>query len=59
MAALSLTVNTLHKAEIEFHGNFGHTLGRIHHITIMNKIDICYICLHLATQNVSPTLPGF
>ena len=29
MDLLPLTGNTLHKAEIEYQGKFGHTLGRI------------------------------
>ena len=29
MAAIPLTGNSLHKAEMEYHGKFGHTLGRI------------------------------
>ena len=40
MAALPITVNTLHKAEMEYHGNFGHTIGRIQHISPMNRIYI-------------------
>ena len=38
--ALLLSVNSLHKVEMEYHGKFGHTLGRIQHITIMSIIDI-------------------
>ena len=45
MAAIPLTVNALHKAEIEYHGKFGHTLGRILHIALMIIFDIFYaIC---------------
>ena len=40
MAALPLTINALHKAEMEYHGKFGHTLGRIKHITILSIIEI-------------------
>ena len=40
MAALPLTVNALHKAEMEYRGKFGHTLGRIQHIDRMSRIDI-------------------
>ena len=29
LSALPLTVHTLHKAEIEYNGTFGHILGRI------------------------------
>ena len=42
MDALPLTGNSLHKAEMEYHGKFGHTLGRIQHIALMSKIGICY-----------------
>ena len=44
---------------MEYHGNFGHTLGRIQHIALMSRIDSCYVTCCLATQNVAPTLPGF
>ena len=40
MSELPLTGNTLCKAEIEYHGNFGHTIFRIQHISIMSIIDI-------------------
>ena len=40
MDALPLTVNTLHKAEMEYHGKFGHNLGRIQHIDIMSRTEI-------------------
>ena len=59
MAALTLTGHALHNAEIEYHGKFGHTLGRIQHIALMSRIDLCYATCHLETQTVSPTLPGF
>ena len=59
MDALSLSRHTLHKAEMEYHGKFGHTLGRIQHISLISRIDICYATCILATQTVSPTLPGF
>ena len=59
MAALPLTGNALHKAEMEYHGNFGHTLGRIQHLSLMSRIYICYATCILATQNMAPTLPGF
>ena len=42
MAALPLTVNNLHNAEMEYHGKFGHTIGSIQRIDIMSRIDICY-----------------
>ena len=42
---------------MEYHGKFGHTLGRIQHISIMSRIDICYATCCLSTQTVAPTLP--
>ena len=39
MAALILTVNALHKAEMEYHGKFGHT-SKDKHISLMSRIDI-------------------
>ena len=59
MTELPLTGHSLHKAELEYHGKFGHTIGRIQHIDLMSRIDIYYATCHLATQTVSPTLPGF
>ena len=44
---------------MKYHGKFGHTLGRIHQISIMIRIDICYTDYHLVTQTVAPTIPGF
>ena len=49
MAALTLTVNGLQKSEMEYHGKFGHTIGRIQHISLMSRIDIFYIAFCLAT----------
>ena len=40
MAALPLTGHTPHNAEMEYHGKFEHTLGRIQHVDIMSIIDI-------------------
>ena len=37
LAALPLTRHALHKAEMEYHGKFGHTLGRIQHIALMSR----------------------
>ena len=54
-----MTGNDLHKAEMVYHGKLGHTLGRIHHIALMNIIDICYATCSLATQTVALNLPGF
>ena len=44
---------------MEQHGKFGHTPGRIQHIALMSRIELCYAICRLATQNVAPTLPGF
>ena len=59
MDALPLTVNALHKVVMEYHGKFGHTIGRIQQIALMIRIGICYATCCLSTQNVAPTLPGF
>ena len=58
MAEISLTGNVLHKAENEYHGKFGHTIGRIQHIAIMIIIDTCYTTCHLENQTVAPTIHG-
>ena len=42
VAELTLSVNALHKAELEYHGKFGHNLGIIKHIALMSRICICY-----------------
>ena len=44
---------------MEYHANFGHTLGSIQHIDLMSRIDICYTSCRLVTQTVAPTPPGF
>ena len=59
LAALPLTRHALHRAEMEYHGKFGHTLGRIQIIALMIKIDLYYETCRLAAQNVAPTLPCF
>ena len=59
MAALPLTRNALHKSEMEYHGNFGHTIERIQHICLISRISICYTTCNISTQTVAPTLPGF
>ena len=59
LAALPLIGNALHKAEMEYHGKFGHTIGRIQHIALMSRIDLCYATCRLATQTAATTLPGF
>ena len=59
MAAIPLTGHALDKADMEYHGKFGHTLGRIQHIALMIIINIYYATYCLSTQTVAPTLPGF
>ena len=59
LAALPLTGHALQKSEMEYHGKFGHTLGRIQHIALMSRIDLFYTNCCLTTQTVSPTLSGF
>ena len=59
MAALPLTGHALHKAEMEYHGQIGHTIGRIEHISLISRVDICYANCNLQTQTGAPTLPGF
>ena len=59
MAAPPLKGHELHKAEMEYHGKCGHTLGRIQQIALMSRIDICYETRYLATQTVAHTLSGF
>ena len=58
MATLPLKVHALHKAEMEYHGKYGHTLGRIQHIALMSIIDLCFATCLLTTQTVAPTIPG-
>ena len=58
MAVLPLTGNALHKEEMEYHGKFGHALGRIKHIALMSRIEFFYATCHLSTQTVANTLPG-
>ena len=59
MDELPLIGNALHKAEMEYHGRFGHTLGRIQQISLINIIYICYTTWCLETQTVAPNLTGF
>ena len=40
LAALPLTGHAIHKSGMEYHGKFGHTLGRIQHISLMRIIDL-------------------
>ena len=37
--AFALAVNSLQKAEIEYTGKFGHTIGQINNIYIMRRIE--------------------
>ena len=59
LAAPPLTGRALQKSEMEYHGKFGHTLGRIQHIALMSRIGLFYATCRLATQTVALTLPGF
>ena len=54
-----LNGEALKKAVVKHHGNFGHTLGRIRHITVMIRIKICFIEYFLGTLIVAPILPVF
>ena len=58
MTALPLTGHALHKAEMEYHGKFVHTLGWIQHIALMRIIYICYTNCCLDAQPVAPNIPG-
>ena len=58
MATVKLIGNALHNVEMEYHGKFGHTIGLIQHIYIMNRIEICYTALHLGEKIVAPNLTG-
>ena len=49
MAAFSLTGHALHKVEMEYHGKFGRTLGRIKHIYLISRIEQCYETCSLST----------
>ena len=40
MAEIPLTGNAFHKSEMEYHGKFGHTFGRIQHISLIIRIEI-------------------
>ena len=41
MDVLPLTVNFLRKAEMEYHGEIGHTIAQIQDIATMSGIEIC------------------
>ena len=59
MASLPLTVNALHKTEMEYHGKFWHTLAWIQQISPMIRINIYYTDFHMETQTVAPNITGF
>ena len=59
MNALTLIVNVVHKAEMEYTKKLRHTLGRIPHIFFMRRIVICYATSSIATQTVAPTHTNF
>ena len=44
---------------MEYHGKFGPNIGRIQHIALMSRIDICYATFHIATQTMAPTITSF
>ena len=59
MFAPPLTGHALQRVEMEYHGKFGNTIGRIQHIALMSIIGICYTDYHISTQTVAPTFPSF
>ena len=59
MDALPLPGDYLYKAEMEYNGKFGHTLGRIQHINLMSIIEICYKSCHISTKTMAPTITVF
>ena len=59
MATLLLTGSAICKSKMEYHGKFGHTLGRIHRIDIMIRIVICYTACRMVTQTVATIIPCF
>ena len=58
MAALPLTGNYLHKAEMGYHVKFGHTIERIQHISLMSIIDICYTTCNISNLIVAHNITG-
>ena len=44
---------------MEYNGKFEHTLGRIQHISIIIRIELCYATYHLDTQIMAPNIPGY
>ena len=59
MDSLTLIRNTLCKAKMEYHGKFGHTIFRVHHIDIMSRIDIVYTAFRLGNHTMATTVTGF
>ena len=57
--ALPLTLNALHKTEMEYHRKLGHTIGRIQHISLMTRLDLLNATCRLKTQTMAPTIPYF
>ena len=44
---------------MEYPGKFGHTIGRIQHISLMSIIDICYATCFIENQTVASNIPCF
>ena len=44
---------------MKYHGKFGRKIGRIKHIALMSRIDLCYETCRISTQTVAPTLSSF
>ena len=59
MTALLSTGNAPHKAEMEYHGENGHNIGRIQQIALMSRIEMFYTKCRLSNQTVAHSLPGF
>ena len=59
LAALPLSGHALHKAKVEYHGKFGHTLIRIQHIALISIIDLFNATFCLTTQTEAPNTTGF
>ena len=58
MAVVTLKINALHKAEMEYYGKFGHTIGQIQYIDIMRRNDIYYTTFRFGNQTVLYPFPG-
>ena len=59
MTEIPLTGYSIHKEEMEYHGKSGHTIGRIQHIALMSRLDICYVACLISTQTVATTITVF